>query len=155
MIFYFRLIFGNLALYMVCRKRNQQIYHGNRPTTHLVPVASAPVCIDDADHSVTIVGRRQRKSKSSMHRVKYLSPNTNTTSNSSFDPELEKCGSSKDKNGCSNNSCCEGTGRSSPDSDIEGGRNKRYTYSINPESSRKGKSKSAGTIIISNPHETR
>ena len=64
-IFHFRLIFGNIALYMVCRKRNQQIYYGTRPTTHLVPVASAPVCIDDVDHSVTIVGRRQTKNKSS------------------------------------------------------------------------------------------
>ena len=136
---------------MVCRKRNQQIYYGTRPSTHLVQAASAPVCIDDVDHSVTIVGKRQTKSKTS--RGKYLSPITNTTSNSSFDPELEKCG--KHKIGCTNNPCCGGTGRSSPDSDIEGGRNKSYTYAINPESPQKGKTKPAGTIIISNPHDTR
>ena len=140
---------------MVCRKRNQQIYYGTQPSANLIPTASAPVCIDDVDHSVTIVGKRQTKSKSPTHRGKYLSPITNTTSNSSFDPELEKCGSNKHKIGCTNNPCCGGTGRSSPDSDIEGGRNKSYTYAINPESPQKGKTKPAGTIIISNLHDTR
>ena len=164
MSFINRLIFGNIALYMACRKRQQQRYYSSGTTTHILPTASAPVCIDDVDHSVTFVSKkRAKKSSSNTMKGKYLSPLTNT-SRYSLEPALEKRSRDnisslhKEKN-CFSSQCCGDTGRQSPPSDIEGGRNKSYTYAINPESPHKGvhagTSKSAGTIIISNPQDQR
>ena len=147
---------------MVCRKRPSFIARPNyntRPSTHHVPAASAPTCIDDVDHSVTIVSKRQAKSSSYSPKGKYISPITNA-STSSLEPALRKSRSesltkiSKQQNCCSAQ-CCVGTGRSTPDSDIETGPHKSYTYSINPECSRKGTSNPAGTIIISNSQDKR
>jgi hypothetical protein len=144
---------------MVCRKRNPERYYNTLPSTHLVPAASAPACIDDVDHSVTIVSKRQAKSSAHSLKGNYLSPMTNASS-SSLEPALGKGRSdsptkfTKHKNCCSAQ-CCGGTGRSSPDSDIERGQNKSYTYSINPESSRKGATNPAGTIVISNSDDKR
>jgi hypothetical protein len=151
------LIFGNIALYMVCRKRNQERYYSTWPSNTKLAAASAPACIDDVDHSVTIVSKRQAWSSSNSLKGKYISPMTNTSS-SSLEPTLGKGKSSsltkisKHKNCCSAQ-CCGGTGRSTPNSDIEGGQNKSYTYAINPECSRKGTTNPAGTITISNSND--
>ena len=142
---------------MVCRKRNPERYYNTGPSTHVVPAASAPACIDDVDHSVTIVSKRQAKSSAHSLKGKYISPMTNASS-SSLEPALGKGSDSLTKiskhTKCCSAQCCGGTGRSSPDSDIERGQ-KSYTYSINPECSHKGTSNPAGTIIISNSHDKR
>ena len=148
---------------MVTRKRSQHRYYSARPSTHMIPVASAPACTDDVDHAVTFVGKKQSKKKMSQSvKAKYLSPMRNTL-NSSLELSLEKGGhgsiSNISKHNDCSSKCCGVIGRSSPDSDIEGGRNKSYTYAINPESAKKDthlrNPKSAGTIIISNGNDQR
>ena len=154
---------------MLCRKRNPQRYYTTRTSTHLVPPASAPSCIDDVDHAVTIVAKKSSKKKSPQNmRQKYISPLTKISSSASLEPALDNSGcddesnishnSNRQKKGCSSH-CCGTNGRRSPDSDSGGGRNRSYTYAINPEGPGKGLEagslKPAGTIIISNPHEKR
>ena len=68
---------------MVTRKRSQHRYYSARPSTHMIPVASAPACVDDVDHAVTFVSKKQSKKKMSQSvKAKYLSPMRNTLNSS-------------------------------------------------------------------------